>query len=170
MYFSWETPVADWFFYTECDERWAKMLPPLVTFQLFPPYSALRCASVVQKCYQGSLVFVVCCSHWTLRSGIPRSICLWGYQLGLVGNSQWNSLGNHKIIELFDSEMGLEDHGQGCLPLAQVAQSPIQPQLEHLQGCGNCPQLIHLHHTKGVPKTTILATFHMVLQWFKWQN
>jgi len=47
----------------------------------------------------------------------------------------------HRIIEQFGLEGTLQIikfqppcHGQGHLPLDQVAQSPIQPGLEHCQG------------------------------------
>uniref|UniRef100_A0A8C3PLQ6 Uncharacterized protein n=1 Tax=Calidris pygmaea TaxID=425635 RepID=A0A8C3PLQ6_9CHAR len=57
----------------------------------------------------------------------------------------------HRIIEWFGLEGTLKIiefqtpcHGQGHLPLDQVAQSPIQPGLEHLQGWGS-------HNFSGQP-------------------
>ena len=53
------------------------------------------------------------------------------------------SLIKHRIIEWFGLEGTLKIiwfqaicHGQGHLPVDQVAQSPIQPGLEHCQGGG----------------------------------
>jgi len=46
--------------------------------------------------------------------------------------------GNHKMVwvgrDLRDHVVPTHCYGQGHLPLDQVAQSPIQPGLEHLQG------------------------------------
>jgi len=53
-------------------------------------------------------------------------------------------LRNHRIIEWFGLEGSLQIiefhplcHGQGHLPPDQVAQSPVQPGLEHCQGEGS---------------------------------
>jgi len=62
--------------------------------------------------------------------------------------------GSHqRIIEWFGLEGNLKItqfqppcHGQGQLPLAQVAQSPVQPGLEHFQGGGS-----HSFSGKPVP-------------------
>jgi len=58
---------------------------------------------------------------------------------------------NHRIVEWFGLEGTLEiiyfqppGHGQGHLPPDQVAQSPIQPGLEHFQGGG-------IHSFSGQP-------------------
>ena len=57
----------------------------------------------------------------------------------------------HRIIEWFGLEGTLKItyfqplcHGQGHLPLDQVAQSPVQPGLEHFQGGGS-------HNFSGQP-------------------
>ena len=57
--------------------------------------------------------------------------------------------GNHRIIEWLegifkDHLVQAPCHGQGYLPLDQVAQSLIQPHLEHFQGEG-------IHNFSGQP-------------------
>ncbi|TRZ25652.1 hypothetical protein HGM15179_001463, partial [Zosterops borbonicus] len=71
-----------------------------------------------------------------------------------------SSYKTHKIIERFGLEETLKVmyfkppyHGQGNLSLDQVTQSPIQPDLGHLQGVHNFsgqPVLVphHFHHNE----------------------
>ena len=72
---------------------------------------------------------------------------------------------NHRVIERIGLEGTLKItqfqipcHGQGYLPLDQVAQSPIQPDLEHFQGWSihnfsgqPLPLSRHPHHEKFLP-------------------
>jgi len=66
----------------------------------------------------------------------------------------------HRIVERFGSEESCNRHlvqppchGQGHLPLDQVAQSPIQPGLEHCQGGG-------IHNFSGQPVPVSHHTHH----------
>jgi len=72
-------------------------------------------------------------------------------------------LDKHRITEWFGLEGTLQIiwfqlpcHGQGHLPLDQVARSPIQPGLEHLQGGDNKKTIYHVNETlkKNTPQNT----------------
>ena len=79
----------------------------------------------------------------------------------------------HRIIEWFGLEGTLKIiwfqppcHGQGHLPLDQVAQSPIQPGLEHCQGWGShnfpgqpVPMPHHPHSEELLPYIKSKSTF-----------
>ena len=128
---------------------------PTCSWQPSPPISA-DMAEIRQECAFPS---------WTLRA--PMRV---GPQRGVEHRSSvWSSCfcvsgqENHGLTEWFGLEGTFKDppvqppcQGQGHLPLDQVAQSPVQADLEHLQGWG-------IHSFSGqpmpVPPSPFLAMF-----------
>ena len=89
---------------------------------------------------------------YTLYGPGPQDYCRWslyGCPMGSVISLPCRQISDHRLIEsqnhrvvrigrvLTDHLVPTPCHGQGHLPPDQVAQSPVQPGLEHFQGAGS---------------------------------